>query len=83
MNRIIFMLLGLAIINLTANAQTEYETNAEKEADRLLDKARERINSYKTIELGFQYQMDNAEMDIKETMDGKAYLKGDNYRMVV
>jgi outer membrane lipoprotein-sorting protein len=83
MKRKIIMLLGVVIITFTAKAQTEYETRAEREADRLLDQAREKINSYKTIELGFQYQMENADMGINETMEGKAYLKGDKYRMIV
>lgn len=83
MKRIFLMLIGVAIITCTTSAQTEYETRAEKEADRLLDQAREKINSYKTIELGFSYEMDNEDMGIKETMEGKAYLKDDKYRMLV
>lgn len=64
-------------------SQTEFETRAEKEANRLLSIAREKLQSFKTMEINFTYELENTEMDIKDSREGTAYFKDDKYRIVV
>jgi outer membrane lipoprotein carrier protein len=64
----------------TAIAQV---TNAEQHANELLKKASSKIKGYSSMEVDFSYVMENTQMRINETMNGKVLSKGDKYRMTV
>ncbi len=59
------------------------QTPAEQKAGELLKKASDKIKAFNTMEVDFNYIMENPHADIKESMSGKIYSKGDKYRMTV
>lgn len=59
------------------------QTPAEQKAAELLKKASDKIKAFNTMEVDFNYVMENPQMDIRESMSGKIYSKGDKYRMTV
>ncbi|MGL5681469.1 MAG: LolA family protein [Marinifilaceae bacterium] len=54
---------------------------AQEDAKALLDKAAKKIKDYKAIEILFDVTMENKEENINESHSGKAYMKGNLYRL--
>jgi outer membrane lipoprotein-sorting protein len=79
MKRIILITAAVLMSMTMAGAQTA----AEQKAADLLKKASTKIKAFTTMEVDFTYVMENTQMGIKETMNGKVFSKGDKYRMTV
>ena len=56
---------------------------AQEDAKSLLDKAAKKIKEYKAIEILFDVTMENKEENINESHSGKAFMKGNMYRLNV
>jgi len=83
MQKTLFFSTIILIMSLGAVAQEPHQTAYETKANELLQKASEKIRSFTTLEADFSYKMENTEMDILETMEGKLFSREDKYRMLV
>ncbi|MFW5687538.1 MAG: LolA family protein [Bacteroidota bacterium] len=83
MKKYAFLMMAFAVITFLAQAQNNPETAAEQQGKKLLQEASDKIKGYSSMEVEFTYTMENTEMDITETMEGKIYSSGDKYRMVM
>ncbi len=70
-----FTVLLLAFAGISANAQ--------KKADELVKEVIDKTRTYKTLEVFFAYSMQNADAGIDEVKEGKIYIMGDAYKLVV
>lgn len=66
----------IVVLGLSATAQV-------KKASAILDKATEKISSYNTLKIEFNYSMENKSQGIHETFSGTLISKGDKYRIEV
>jgi outer membrane lipoprotein carrier protein len=55
----------------------------DQKGEELLKSASQKIQGYRSFEIDFSYSMENQEMGIAETMEGKLLSKGDQYHMSV
>jgi outer membrane lipoprotein-sorting protein len=83
MKKLLSLTLTLFLTATLAVAQTAHETASEQKANELLKKASEKIKGYSSMEVDFSYVMENTDANIKETMNGKIFSKGDKYHMSV
>jgi outer membrane lipoprotein-sorting protein len=67
----------LALAGTTATAQTDAKAQA------ILNKTVNKIKSYQTVEVVFDLTMENKVEKIRESHPGKAYMKGNMYRIEV
>jgi outer membrane lipoprotein carrier protein len=58
-------------------------TFAQRNADDLLKRVVDKTNAYKTLEVDFTYSMLNELAGIHEENEGKVYIKGDAYKLLV
>jgi outer membrane lipoprotein-sorting protein len=54
-----------------------------KKADEILKEVTEKTKSYKSIEMEFDYRMENPEANINELTRGKVLVSGDKYRLEI
>lgn len=73
----ILTILACALLAVPSRAQTENPAKA------ILDKAAASLKAYPSVEITFDLSMINETEDIKETYPGKAYMKGEMYRVDV
>jgi outer membrane lipoprotein carrier protein len=76
----IILITTAFILSMT---MVDAQTPAEQKAADLLKKASAKIKAFTTMEVDFNYLMENTEIGINENMDGKVYSKGDKYYMTV
>jgi outer membrane lipoprotein carrier protein len=81
MKKGILLLTALAA-SLTIFSQNP-QTESEKKGNDLVKTASDKIRSYKSLKIDFIYEMDNKEMDIKESMSGVVFSEGKKYYMEV
>lgn len=72
MKKLIAIVL-MGMLAFTVNAQ-----NADK-AKKLLDEVSKTVNSYKNIEIDFNYKLNNKEAKTNQEADGNVVLEGDKY----
>jgi outer membrane lipoprotein carrier protein len=77
MKRICFLLLAIAMIGTSLFAQTSSDPDAKK----ILDAVSEKFKSFKAIQAGFTYKVENADGKVISTKKGTAYMKGTKYRV--
>lgn len=53
----------------------------DKQASEILEEVTQKTKAYKSINLEFNYQMENADANINEITTGKATMSGDKYRL--
>lgn len=53
----------------------------DQKAKEILDKVTKTTQSYKSIEAGFSFEMENKDQNIKETNNGSIVLKGNKYKV--
>src|SRR6476659_2161838 len=75
--RICFLLLTAATIATSLFAQTSSDPDAKK----ILDAVSARFKSFKAIQAGFTYKVENADGKVISTKKGTAYMKGTKYRV--
>ena len=75
--RICFLLLTAATIATSLFAQTSSDPDAKK----ILDAVSARFKSYKAIQAGFTYKVENADGKAISTKKGTVYMKGTKYRV--
>jgi outer membrane lipoprotein-sorting protein len=74
MKRSITILLLIFFASHTAFPQA-------KKAEAILDKVRDKTESYRSIKIEFTYEMTNERADIHESEKGTLLVKGDSYRL--
>lgn len=74
MKHIFPVLIALFFITGAVTAQN-------KDADKILEKVKEKTESYRSIKIDFTYEMINKDADIHEEQDGSIQVKGDKYRL--
>jgi len=77
MKRICFPLLAIVMIGTSLFAQTSSDPDAKK----ILDAVSEKFKSFKAIQAGFTYKVENADGKVISTKKGTAYMKGTKYRV--
>lgn len=77
MKRICFLLLAIAMIGTSLFAQTSSDPDAKK----ILDAVSAKFKSFKAIQAGFTYKVENADGKAISTKKGTAYMKGTKYRV--
>jgi len=77
MKRICFLLLTVATIASSLFAQTSSDPDAKK----ILDAVSARFKSFKAIQAGFTYKVENADGKAISTKKGTVYMKGTKYRV--
>ena len=75
--RIFFLLLTAATIATSLFAQTSSDPDAKK----ILDAVSARFKSFKAIQAGFTYKVENADGKAISTKKGTVYMKGTKYRV--
>ena len=75
--RICFLLLTAATIATSLFAQT----STDPDAKRILDAVSARFKSFKAIQAGFTYKVENADGKAISTKKGTVYMKGTKYRV--
>ena len=75
--RICFLLLTAATIATSLFAQTSSDPDAKK----ILDAVSARFKSFKAIQAGFTYKVENADGKAISTKKGTVYMKGTKYRV--
>lgn len=71
--RNILLILGLILMNTSIKAQSD--------AKALLDKTSKKIESMKAVEVDFTLSLENKIEKTSDSYDGKAYMKGNMYRL--
>lgn len=79
MKRMFLIAVALVLSVNIVSAQTASESKASD----LLKKASDKIKAFTTMEVNFNYVMENNQMGINESLSGKVFSKGDKYRMTV
>lgn len=74
MRKIILLIISILTLNFCTKAQ---------DAEQIFKSAVDKLKTYKTIEIAFDYQMRNEEAGIDETMTGTGFMQGDAYRLNV
>lgn len=77
MKRNCFLLLGIAMIGTSLFAQT----SSDPEAKKVLDAVSEKFKSFKAIQAGFTYKVENSDGKAISTKKGTVYMKGTKYRV--
>ena len=77
MKRICFLLLTVATIASSLFAQTSSDPDAKK----ILDAVSAKFKSFKAIQAGFTYKVENADGKAISTKKGTVYMKGTKYRV--
>jgi Outer membrane lipoprotein-sorting protein len=77
MKRICFLLLAIAMIGASLFAQTSSDPDAKK----VLDAVSEKFKSFKAIQAGFTYKVENSDGKAISTKKGTVYMKGTKYRV--
>src|SRR5678816_2560697 len=77
MKRICFLLLTVATIGTPLLAQT----NSDPDAKKILDAVSAKFKSFKAIQAGFTYKVENADGKAVSTKKGTVYMKGTKYRV--
>src|SRR5678815_5401259 len=72
MKRICFLLLAMATIGLSLFAQT---TSSDPDAKKILDAVSAKFKSFKAIQAGFTYKVENADGKAISTKKGTVYMK--------
>ena len=75
MKRICFLLSAIAMIGTSLIAQTI----SDPEAKKILDAVSEKFKSFKAIQAGFTYKVENADGKAISTKKGTVYMKGTKY----
>jgi outer membrane lipoprotein-sorting protein len=68
---------------LLAGASAEVTAQTETKAQTILDRTVNKIKSYPAVEVIFKLTMENKTENIRESHSGKAYMKGNMYRIEV
>jgi len=71
-----FIIIALVSISIITTAQ-----QVDVKAKNILDKVAEINKAYKTQVIDFTFTLDNAQEDVKETSKGKAWVKGNKYKV--
>lgn len=80
----LFSFAFLTLISLSfAFAQTQQDRAAEVKGEQLLKEASQQIKSYRSLKIQFTYEMENAQLNVKESMKGELLSQGDRYHMLV
>jgi outer membrane lipoprotein-sorting protein len=77
MKRICLLLLAIATIGTPLLAQT----NSDPDAKKILDAVSAKFKSFKAIQAGFTYKVENADGKAVSTKKGTVYMKGTKYRV--
>jgi chaperone LolA len=77
MKRICFLLLAIITIGLSLFAQTSSDPDAKK----ILDAVSAKFKSFKAIQAGFTYKVENGDGKAISTKKGTVYMKGTKYRV--
>jgi chaperone LolA len=77
MKRISLLLLAMVTIGISLFAQTSSDPDAKK----ILDAVSTKFKSFKAIQAGFTYKVENADGKAISTKKGTVYMKGTKYRV--
>jgi len=77
MKRICFLLLVIATIGTSLFAQTSSDPDAKK----ILDAVSAKFKSFKAIQAGFTYKVENGDGKAISTKKGTVFMKGTKYRV--
>lgn len=58
-------------------------SQTDKKAKEILDKVSEKTKSYASISANFDFNMENADVDLKETSQGTIIIQGDQYKLSI
>ena len=83
MNILVLTLTISLLTCATVFGQATRETEYEQRGIELLQKASNKIKEFTTMEVIFSYTMENTQMGISESMEGRVIAMGDKYRMTV
>jgi outer membrane lipoprotein-sorting protein len=72
----------LAIVLFISGSLVQAQSKSKK-ADEILKEVTEKTKSYKSIEMEFDYRMENPEANINELARGKVLVSGDKYRLEI
>jgi outer membrane lipoprotein-sorting protein len=62
---------------------SQIELSKDPKAKKILDAVSKKIESYKTMRIKFSYEIENKQNQHKETHKGYAFLKGNNYKIII
>jgi len=79
-----FSFAFLTLFSLSfAFAQTQQDLAAEVKGEQLLRETSQQIKSYRSLKIQFTYEMENSQLNVKESMKGELLSQGDSYHMLV
>jgi len=77
----LFFMLLFSVAGYTQN--TKDTASYDPKAKQILDKVSKLATSYSTLQVTFNYVMENSAEKIKENFAGQAFLKGSKYKLVL
>lgn len=82
MKNIKSILSGLIVIVLVINSMHSIQAQSKnKRASGILEEVTEKTKTYNSIEMEFDYRMENPDANINELTKGKVLVSGDKYRL--
>jgi len=79
----IVLLSALLFNSIMLHGQSQPARAFEEKGVELVKKASEKLRSFGSVKIDFTYEMNNTNLDIRETMSGTLVSKGDKYHMKV
>jgi len=77
------LLLALAIFTISLSSYAQNENPKDPKAKVILDKVSKTNKSYSTIFIDFTFRLENKTNAIDETQNGKVWIKGEKFKLIL
>lgn len=83
MKQLLLVIISFIILSGAMAQNTQEKLTQDPKATEILDKLSNQVQSYKSITADFLFLFESTQADIKDTLSGTFYLKGEKYKLVM
>ncbi len=77
------IILIITFLSFSLFSFSQIELSKDPKAKKILDAVSKKIESYNTMRIKFNYEIENKQNQHKETHKGYAFLKGNSYKIII